>query len=172
MPVFIRDATPEDAAELVEILNPIIEDGRTTAHRSTFDTARMIAHYIAPARAISCKLAEDRSTIVGFQALEWADPGWTGPDPVPSDWAVIATFVRQGVQARGIGGALFTASRDAAQRAGPAAIDATIRADNVPGLAYYARMGFVDYDLVRNLPLSDGTRVDRVRKRYDMIPQV
>ena len=47
-------------------------------------------------------------------------------------------------------------------------IDATIRADNTGGLAFYGRMGFTDYDCVAGVPLKDGTLVDRIRKRFDL----
>lgn len=44
--------------------------------------------------------------------------------------------------------------------------NATIRADNAGGLAYYARMGFQDYAVARGVPLADGTPVDRISRRY------
>ncbi len=47
-------------------------------------------------------------------------------------------------------------------------IDATIRADNASGLAYYKAMGFTDWDVLRDVPLSDGRVVDRIRKRFDL----
>jgi ribosomal protein S18 acetylase RimI-like enzyme len=47
-------------------------------------------------------------------------------------------------------------------------IDATIRADNTGGLAFYSRQGFVDYDRLVGVPLEDGTPVDRLRKRFDI----
>lgn len=171
MPVSIRDATPDDAEAFVGILNPIIEDGTTTAHRTLFDADRMIAHYIEPPRLIACKAAVMRSTVVGFQTTEWADPEWPGPGALPHDWAIVASFVQRGLQARGVGGSLFAATRAAVRAAGAVAIDATIRADNTPGLAYYSRMGFTDYDRLTGVALSDGTPVDLIRKRYDIPAQ-
>ena len=53
-----------------------------------------------------------------------------------------------------------------AQDLGLKAINATIRADNVSGLAYYTKMGFETYHRVKQVPLSDSTPVDRVKKRY------
>ena len=47
-------------------------------------------------------------------------------------------------------------------------IDATIRAANVPGLAYYTAMGFEDYGMLGDVPLSDGQIVDRMRKSYNL----
>ena len=166
MPITLRPAAPEDAGTLCALLNPIIAAGATTAHRTAFDEGRMIAHYIAPARGAACTTAWEGDRLMGFQALEWADPDWKGWDPVPADWGLIATFVADGARGRGIGRTLFAATLAAARVAGMVAIDATIRADNVPGLAYYSRIGFVDYDRVTGVPLSDGTPVDRIRKRY------
>lgn len=150
------------------LINPIIAEGATTAHRRPFDAARMRAHYIAPPRLIACVTAWDGEALLGFQSTEFADPDWEGPHMVPEDWGCIGSFVNPDAQGRGVGRALFAATLKAAQVAGAVAIDATIRADNVPGLAYYSRIGFVDYAITRDVPLSDGTRVDRISKRYDI----
>ena len=69
-----------------------------------------------------------------------------------------------------LGKVMFAATLQAARDARMAAIDATIRADNVPGLAYYSQLGFVDYGRVLDVPLSDGTPMDRVRKKYTLQP--
>jgi ribosomal protein S18 acetylase RimI-like enzyme len=128
----------------------------------------MAHHYIAPKRGIASTVAEVDGQLVGFQALEWADPDWPAPDAHPSDWAVIASFVSPAAQGRGVGRALFAATRAAARAVGVAVIDATIRADNKAGLGYYTGLGFVDYAVTEALPLSDGTCIARIRKRYDL----
>jgi len=130
---------------MTALLNAIIARGGTTAHRDPFDVDRMTADVIAPARGIACHVAERDGAIVGFQALEWSDPDWTGANPLPADWAFIATFVAIGMQGTGIGALLFAATRRAALSAGVRMIDATIRRENRGGLAYYSRMGFEDY---------------------------
>lgn len=168
MSVLIRPATRDDAEPMSALINPIIAEGATTAHRRPFDAARMRAHYIAPPRLIACVTAWDGEALLGFQSTEFADPDWEGPHMVPEDWGCIGSFVNPDAQGRGVGRALFAATLKAAQVAGAVAIDATIRADNVPGLAYYSRIGFVDYAITRDVPLSDGTRVDRISKRYDI----
>lgn len=168
MPLTIRPARPDDAQEMCDLLNPIIAEGSTTAHRTVFDPARMIDHYIAPPRLLCCTLAWDGDRLTGFQTLERPDPDWKDWGAVPADWGLIASFVAEGAQGRGIGQRLFTATHAVAENAGVMAIDATIRADNRAGLAYYSRLGFVDYDRVTGVPLSDGTPVDRVRKRFDI----
>ncbi|MEM9148767.1 MAG: GNAT family N-acetyltransferase, partial [Pseudomonadota bacterium] len=55
-----------------------------------------------------------------------------------------------------------------AKNAGLIALNATIRADNRVGLAYYSRMGFQDYAVRPAVPLADGSPVDRISKRFDL----
>ncbi|MEZ5780033.1 MAG: GNAT family N-acetyltransferase [Paracoccaceae bacterium] len=153
---------------MTALLNEIIALGGSTAHLRPFTQERTRQLYIAPPLGISCTLAEDGGRIVGFQALEWCDPAWTGPDRLPDDWAVIASFVAPDMQGRGIGRALWAVTQAAARDAGVTAIDATIRADNAAGLHYYGGLGFTDYARLRGIPLSDGRPVDRVRKRFDL----
>lgn len=141
----IRPATRADAPAMTDLLNAIIARGGTTAHRTPFSAERMTRDYIEQERKVSCVVAERGGRILGFQALEWADPDWTGPNPLPADWAFIATFVAIDAQGHGIGTRLFAATRAAARQAGVKAIDATIRRENAGGLAYYGRMGFADY---------------------------
>ena len=160
----LQPATSEDADRLAALLNQIIKTGGTTAHLHPFDRERLLNHYLAPPSAISCFVAEVGGTIAGFQALEWSDPNWLGPDSLPADWALIASFVDADFQGRGIGKALFTKTLAAAQSAGARCIDATIRADNQGGLAFYTSLGFTDYSRLRDIPLSDGTLVDQIRK--------
>ena len=150
---------------MAKMLNEIIDAGGTTAHQTRFDQDRMIAHYVRPPHKIATFVALDANRLIGFQALERSDPD---TNPLPDGWGTIASFVRVDAAGKGVGRALFKATRLAAQQAGLTSIDATIRADNESGLGYYKAMGFVDYDRLIQVPLSNGTRVDRIRKRYDL----
>ncbi|KJZ19350.1 GNAT family N-acetyltransferase [Loktanella sp. S4079] len=163
--MIIRPARNTDAPDMTALLNEIIGIGGSTAHETPFDQAKMLAHYIACPNLISCQVAEESDQVRGFQWLGWA----TDEDaPVPSDWGIIASFVAPNAAGKGIGQQLFSATQEAARAAGAVAIDATIRADNVAGLRYYTGLGFRDYDRLIDIPLSDGTKVDRIRKRYDL----
>ncbi len=164
----VRPAADDDADPLADILNAIIEAGGTTAHRNPFDAGRMLNHHIRPQRSISCFVAQNGNAICGFQALEWADPNWDGPDPMPADYAVIATFVAGATRGGGVGRALFAETRAAADAAGVTCIDATIGADNPLGLAYYAAIGFAPYGRLSDIALSDGQLADFERKRYEI----
>jgi RimJ/RimL family protein N-acetyltransferase len=96
--------------------------------------------------------------IVGFQALETNSR-------LPAGWVDIATFTRR-PRIAGVGSALFPVTRDYGFEAGFTMINATIRADNEAGLAYYAKLGFVDYSVATGVALRDGTLVDRISRRY------
>ncbi len=150
---------------MAELINTIIAIGGTTAYEEPFDAASMDAAYISLPELVSCFVAEADGELVGFQGLMRSfDPD----DPLPDGWATIGTFARVGLTQRGVGGALFTQTLAAAREAGISVIDATIRADNAGGLAFYARQGFVDYHRLVGVPLKDGAPVDRVRKRLDV----
>lgn len=157
--MFIRKAVQADAAELAALLNAIIRAGGTTALETELSTDEFDDWFISGRYALACHVAETDGTLFGFQSLSLYD------DPLP-DWADIATFARIEPRMKGVGTALFPATRKMAEDLGLKAINATIRADNVSGLAYYAKMGFETYHRVKQVPLNDGTPVDRVKKRY------
>lgn len=165
MKITTRAAQTGDLPDLCTLINEIIVLGGTTAHQTPFEPARMTRLYLeAPGKiAVTVALAEDE--VVGMQSLIW--PSSEG-HPFPQGWAIIASFVRPDMAGKGVGRALFAATSAAARKAGVTVIDATIRADNTGGLAYYQALGFADYDILPNVLLRDGSRVDRIRKRYDL----
>lgn len=163
--MIVRPAAPADAAAMAELINSVIARGGTTAYEEPFDAARMDAEYISLPQIVCCFVAEDDGEIIGFQGLMRSfDP----EDPLPDNWATIGTFARVGLTQRGVGSALFARTLMAARDAGIKVMDATIRADNAGGLAFYTRQGFVDYDRLVGVPLKDGTPMDRVRKRFEV----
>lgn len=158
----VRAMQAGDVPEARQILNEIISIGGTTAHETAYSAARFAAAYLHGDDLAACHVALDADgQIAGFQ--------WIGRnDQLPTDCADIATFTRRDPPLRGAGRALFVTTRTFARDAGFARINATIRADNVPGLGYYSKMGFVDHGVTRGVPLRDGTPVDRISKRCDL----
>jgi L-amino acid N-acyltransferase YncA len=152
--VNLRQAMPADAEAMCAVINPLIERGGTTAHRNPFTIERMVSHYIAPSNGIGCTLAEDETGVLGYQSLVWAAPDY----PYPEGWAVIATFARIDSAGKGVGSALFAETQRLAREAGVTVIDATIRSYNTGGLAYYGKMGFVDWKVTD----------EAVSKRFDI----
>lgn len=160
MTLKIRPATPDDATELSELINEIIEIGGTTAWQTKFTPETFAAHYIDGPDCLSCFVAEaDR--LYGFQGLSRSKT-------LPANWADIGSFARVQPKLPGVGAALFAATKAKARELGLVAINAQIRADNKPGLGFYSKMGFVDYGVKKDVPLKDGTVVDRILKRYDL----
>lgn len=159
----VRQAVSADAAELADLLNAIIARGGTTALEDPYTPERLNAAYLTGPDVLCCFVAVDQEArrLEGFQTL--------GRSPsLPADVGDIGTFARVGGTQRGIGSALFAATRACATVLGLAAINATIRADNSGGLAFYSRMGFVDHGVAAGVPLRDGTPIDRISKRYKL----
>ncbi len=159
--MIIRKARASDLVAITEILNEIIEIGGTTAYQ----TPRRPDYFneqISPEFPRSfMHVAEDEAQILGFQ---WINPF----DPPEEHLGGIATFAKPGITQRGIGSALFAATKAAAIAAGFTTIVAVIRADNTGGLAYYSKMGFEDRSVEKAVPLTDGTPVDRMRKEFKL----
>lgn len=161
MTLTVRPVQDDDADELAQLLNAIIARGGTTALEEPFTGASLAAAYLTGPDVICCFVAVEPATgrLEGFQTL--------GRYPnLPPDIGDIGTFARVGGTQRGVGSALFAATKSEARARGLSAINATIRADNVGGLTFYTRQGFVDHDVVEGAPLKDGRKVGRVRKRY------
>lgn len=160
--LFVRPVRDSDAAELADLLNAIIARGGTTALEEPFTAQRLAAAYLTGPKVICCFVAEDAAgRLAGFQTL--------GRDPdLPDGWGDIGTFARVDGTQRGVGTALFAATVAYARQAGLAGVNATIRADNTGGLAFYGRMGFRDHDVTPAVPLKDGAPVDRIHKRLSL----
>jgi RimJ/RimL family protein N-acetyltransferase len=159
----IRAAVSADAAELADLINPIIRAGGTTAIEIEFSPASIDQAEISGPSVICCHVAIDRDSgeIVAFQTLG-RYPG------LPPDVADIGTFARIDRKQSGAGSALFAATRACALAAGLSAINATIRADNTGGLAYYSKQGFIDHSVSKGVPLASGRLVDRIHKRFEL----
>ena len=61
---------------------------------------------------------------------------------------------------------MFALTCDTVHRAGICSLIASIRADNEPGLRFYARMGFVDFASEPHFALDAGQIVGRVHRRF------
>jgi L-amino acid N-acyltransferase YncA len=153
----VRQAEASDAAAMAAILNRIIEIGGTTAHETPMSADDIALHYVTGPDVLSSVVAEDRGKVTGWQSVGL----WQSE-------AHIGTFVAPGIQARGIGAAMFRLTRTLLKDAGVGAIIASIRADNVPRLAYYTRLGFADFARDSEFALRDGRVVGRVHRRLDL----
>jgi ribosomal protein S18 acetylase RimI-like enzyme len=158
--MFTRLVAATDGPGLASLLNEIIARGGTTAFQRSFTPQRLAESMLLGRWVICCFVAEESDGgLVGFQSL-------VRSEDLPNDIGDIATFSRVGRTQKGIGSQLFAAMKAEARRQGLTAINATIRADNVGGLAFYNKLGFTDHSIDRAAPLLDGTEIDRISKRY------
>ena len=157
----LRDTRAEDVPALALLLNDIILAGGTTALETPLTEAELSEWFVTGDSVVSCVLAERGGAALGFQMISTYDP-------MPEGWASIGTYVRIGTTQGGIGSALFRQTCINARRAGLTTLKATIRCDNTGGLAYYARIGFRDYDADPGFTLADGRAVGQVHRRFDL----
>ncbi|WP_374833400.1 MULTISPECIES: GNAT family N-acetyltransferase [Paenochrobactrum] len=110
----------------------------------------IIFNYINNPSNILCSVATDETAeILGFQSLIHAREG--NRFNVPQGWAIIGTHISPRAHRRGVGKALFSKSRIAAEKANIEKIDAYIGADNIAALSYYESMGFKTYRELDNV---------------------
>ena len=164
MDLEIRPVRPTDAPALAELLNAIIARGGTTALEEPFTADALDRAYLTGPDVVCCFVAADRASgrLEGFQTLGRGDG-------LPDGVGDIGTFARVDGTQRGVGSALFAATCAEARRLGLTGINATIRADNTGGLAFYGRLGFRDHSVRAAVPLKDGAPVDRVSKRFSLV---
>lgn len=155
--MLIRLATPDDAAAMADILNAVIAVGGTTAHEIPKTAEAVRRDYIDGPNVLSTVVAVDGDRVVGWQSVEQ----WQGE-------AHIGSFVQPGLQAKGAGARMFALTCETLRAKKLREIVASIRADNVPGLAYYARIGFVDFAQDPDFVLSDGRNVGRIHRRFTL----
>ena len=155
--MIVRAATASDAAAMAGILNAIIAIGGTTAHETAKSEAQVCKDYVDGPDTLVSAVVEVAGRIIGWQSVGM----WQG-DPH------IGTFVQPDIQAKGAGQALFRQTCASLRDRDVGYIIAHIRADNVPGLAYYVRLGFRDIGDDPEFRLQDGRKVGRVHRRFDL----
>ncbi len=140
MDVLIREASPDDAAGIIGILNPIIEVGTYTVLDRTFteeEEHEFIARF--PERGIF-HVAEHTQDgrIVGFQNIEPFATFTHAFDHVGG----IATFVELSSRRQGIGFRLSEVTFPAARHKGYEKIFTYVRSDNPASLDFHLKLGF------------------------------
>jgi L-amino acid N-acyltransferase YncA len=156
----IRPVRVGDAEGIVNVLNPLVETGESTALDTAF-TAEEEGIFIRdfPVRGLF-HVAEqtDLGVIVGFQNVEPFATYTTAFAHV----GVIGTYVDPSEHRQGIGRLLFEATRWAAKEKGYEKLFGFVRADNVAGLAFYKRIGFEAIGIAKRHAKIKGRYIDEV----------
>ena len=156
--LIVRPASPDDAAGIVGILNPIIESGKFTAFDAPF-TVETERQYILnfPQRGIFHVAVQD-SKILGFQSMEPFATYTHAFDHV----GVIATYVDLSHLRQGIASRLFEATLKAAESKGYEKLFTYIRADNPAALSTYRKQGFEVVGTARKQAKFEDRYVDEI----------
>ena len=159
MSLAVRKVRSEDAAAIVDILNPIISDGNL----SVLDTPLSVEdeqEYIERFPALGVFLvAEDREgTIVGFQSVEPFATYTHAFDHV----GTIGTFVGLPYRRKGVGTVLAKATFVSARAVGFEKLFTYILATNDASLAFHQRLGFTVVGTARRQARLGGRYVDEV----------
>jgi L-amino acid N-acyltransferase YncA len=156
----IRGATPDDAAGIVAVLNPIIAARRYTVFDAPF-SVEAERDFIAgfPDRGIfHVAVDEAAGRIVGLQNLEPIATYTRAMDHVAS----CGTYVDLACRRQGIATRLFAASLQEARAKGFEKLFTFVRADNPVSLATYLRQGFVVIGTAKRHARIDGVYIDEV----------
>jgi L-amino acid N-acyltransferase YncA len=158
--ISVREATPDDAAAVVAILNPIIAARIYTVFEDEF-SVEAEREFIAgfPPRGIF-HLAVDGSAgaIVGFQTFEPYGTYTRAFHHV----GIAGTFVALNRRRQGIATRLFEATFAAAVRKGYEKAFTFVRADNPAALEAYVRHGFRIIGRAERHAKIDGKYVDEL----------
>lgn len=151
----VRDMARADVPECVAILSHTIALGGSTAHEGPLDLVEFADHYFAEPEVANVVTFGGR--IVGFQAAFEIEPHVFS----------IGSFTDQKTPIHGAGAAMFEKTRADCKALGGTSIIAKIIEDNLGGLAYYSKMGFVpDHVRAADHTRPNGTVVDRIVKRF------
>jgi L-amino acid N-acyltransferase YncA len=155
----IRPIRIEDAEGVVNVLNPLIRAGESTALDRVFsaDEERIFISAFPP-RGVFHVAENTGGVIVGLQNVE---PFATYTDAF-AHVGVIGTYVDPSGHRQGIGRILFEATRLAAKDKGYEKFFAFVRADNVAGLAFYKRIGFEVIGIAKRHAKIKGHYIDEV----------
>ena len=140
MELFIRNATPDDAAGIVSVFNPIIEARSFTLFDTPFTVEAERSYIIGlnDRDIFHVAVRASDNTIVGFQSMSPFATYTHGFDHV----GVIGTYVDLASRRRGVAKSLFRATFEVARQKGYEKIFTYIRTDNPGSLATYQNQGF------------------------------
>lgn len=136
----IRSATPDDAAAIAAIWNPIIRDTAITVWPTerSLDEVRDFIH--ARLKTHALLVAEQGGTVAGFATYkQFRDDGGYARSMEHM------VYVAPGTQGSGLGRLLLTAVQDHARAAGHRLMIGGIIASNTASILFHERMGYAQW---------------------------
>ena len=156
----VRKAKPSDAQGMIDILNPIIEEGRYTILDIPFTEEEEKAFIRAfPEKGIlNVAIHPITQVVVGFQAIEPFANYTHAFDHV----GVIGSFVCDTFMRQGIASSMFATSFNQAKDIGYEKLFAYVRSDNERALATYLKQGFEHVGVAKKHAKIKGKYIDEV----------
>lgn len=158
--MLIRFATPDDAQGIIDILNPIIEDGRFTVLDIPFtvEEERTFIQNFPQRGFIHVGERPSDRKIIGFQSLEPFAAFTHAFDHV----ATVGTYVDLAQRRQGIASRLFAATFEAARDMGYRKIITYVRGDNPGALKTYLSHGFKVVGTAERQAKVNGRYIDEI----------
>ena len=160
MSFIIREVQVSDAQGVMNILNPIIEEGRFTILDRAFtleEEIKFIRNF--PKRGVfNIAHFEKGSTIAGFQNVEPFATYTRAFDHV----GIIGTYVGSQYRRQGVATTLFESTFKLARTKGYTKLFAYVRGDNERALSMYLKQGFIVVGTAKNHAKMQGTYIDEV----------
>ena len=158
--IVVREAEVSDALGIINILNPIIEEGRFTILDKTFSLKEEEAFIRQfPTRGVfQVAVLEQCNTVVGFQNVEPFATYSSAFDHV----GVIGTFVDSQFRRQGIAKQLFQATFYSAKDKGYEKLFAYVRGDNDRALSTYLNHGFEVIGTAKSHAKMRGKLIDEI----------
>jgi L-amino acid N-acyltransferase YncA len=156
----VRPVKPDDAQQIVGILNPIITAGAHTVFDTPF-SVQAERDYIQqfPERGVFLAAVDPRTKrIVGFQSMEPFADYTRAFDHV----GVLGTYVAENYRRKGVARRLFEETFAAARQQGYEKIFTFVRADNQAALQTYLAQGFSIIGTARKQAKLNGRYIDEI----------
>ncbi|MBO6574653.1 MAG: GNAT family N-acetyltransferase [Rhodothermales bacterium] len=160
MPVILRDAKPEDAPVLVELIRRLADYERL-AHEVVADADKLAAHLADDAQPrCHAVLAEADGEPTGFALYYWTYSTFL------TDWGIYLEdlFVRESFRGQGIGFALLAELARRVQEVGGHRLTWQVLDWNAPSISFYESLGARSLEEWKTMRL-EGEALERVAFR-------
>ena len=159
----VRRARPDDGAGTSRVLEAVVAERVYSAIDRAWspEEQREYIRSLSDREALHVA-ADSAGQIVGSQSVEMYSRALSSMRHV----AQLGTFVLPAWRGRGVGQALFDASRGFAAAAGYSKIVIQVRASNAGALAFYRRLGFAECGRLRGQVMLDDREDDEILMEY------
>jgi ribosomal protein S18 acetylase RimI-like enzyme len=154
----IRRASPDDAAGIARILDAVAAERVHSAIDRAWPADEQRAYLASLSPREAFHVATAAAEIVGYQSLDLYSPIL----PSMAHVGALGTFLLPHWRRRGVGQALFDATRRFAASHEYRKLVIQVRASNLPAQTFYKQLGFVECGRLRAQVIVDGAEDDEV----------